>query len=669
MNIGKKLSITTVSLMLVMIILMGGLAYLKSADLLKDMTNITMSDVRDGNAKLIEAMIKEERYSSKLMASRDNLMGYLSGEYKDLDKVNEDLIQLSEEAGNLEHIFLVNTDGIIVADSDPKLIGVDIMERAYTKTVLSTQQETISETLVSKSSGAFISVFASPIMDGEKLLGFIGKAVYAESLIEYLKDVKVLNAPSSYAYLVDEKGTILYHPTAEKIGLPVENAEIIKIVERIKNGEMVEPGILNYDFQGAEKRASYVVLPDTKWTLVVTGDMEEIMKPVNTMAIFILGIGLVAILLAFVSSFITARRISAPIKSLTQLMRKTADLDLVYDQSFEKLGKNKDETGMIANAIFDTRLVLRQMVKKLMDVSELASNNAESLQRLSINVKENAYNTSATTEELSAGMEETAASSEEISATIEGINSNVKDVNDQAKNGAQLSKQIAARAMNLEKEAGQSADEAKTIYHQVRNDMETAIKESETINQINLLANTILQITAQTNLLALNAAIEAARAGDAGKGFAVVADEIRKLAEESSKTAGNIQEVVTTVFSAVNNMKENSSSILTFIDQKVLNDYEKLINVGNQYSQDATMVNNLMGTLEDISRELNESIANISIAMNEVAVTVNESARGVEDISDKTTDTVNKIEEVASMTEENSKGAKELEELINKFKI
>ena len=59
--------------------------------------------------------------------------------------------------------------------------------------------------------------------------------------------------------------------------------------------------------------------------------------------------------------------------------------------------------------------------------------------------------------------------------------------------------------------------------------------------KINVLTESILQITEQTNLLSLNATIEAARAGEAGKGFAVVADEIRKVAENSKDTANKIQ--------------------------------------------------------------------------------------------------------------------------------
>jgi methyl-accepting chemotaxis protein len=199
--------------------------------------------------------------------------------------------------------------------------------------------------------------------------------------------------------------------------------------------------------------------------------------------------------------------------------------------------------------------------------------------------------------------------------------------------------------------------------------MEKAIEQTATISQIGLLADTILAITNQTNLLALNAAIEAARAGDAGRGFAVVADEIRKLAEQSSNTASGIQDIVKNVYSSVGQMKENSESILSFIDQNVLADYEKLVKVGEQYNNDAVVVNELMLGFETAAEKLSISVSSIATAMNEVAETINEGAKGVQDIAEKTADIVEKTEIEVKMADENTQGAKELQTLVERFKI
>lgn len=351
------------------------------------------------------------------------------------------------------------------------------------------------------------------------------------------------------------------------------------------------------------------------------------------------------------------------------MINKTAELNLTHDSEYEYLTKNKDETGTIAKAMFSTRATLREMAGSLITISSKVLENAETLEKLSIDVRENAHDNSATTQQLSAGMEETAASTEEMTAAITEIDNNVSGITNNVKEGAAVSRQISERALALQDEATESTTNAKQIYESVRMDMEKAIEQSSAIAEINVLTDTILSIASQTNLLALNAAIEAARAGEAGKGFAVVAGEIRKLAEKSSKIAAGIQGVVTGVYSSVESMKENSEALLSFIDQNVLADYERLTEVSQQYNSDAATVNTLLKQFESAADHLSMAISSINIAVNEVAATVNEGAIGIQDIAVKTADIVEKTFLEVTMADENTQSAKELQGLVDKFKI
>ena len=431
---------------------------------------------------------------------------------------------------------------------------------------------------------------------------------------------------------------MLYHPDAKKIRNPVENTQIKGVVDKVKNGEKVEAEVVEYDYQGRVKLAAYSIIPDTNWTLVVTGDLGDIMAPINYMTIYIMVAGAVLVILALLIGLLIATRISSPIIKLTELINKTADLDLKYDSDYEYLAKSKDETGIIAKATFSTRKVLREMAAKLHDVSLVIYENADGLEKLSSHVQENAQNNSATTEQLSAGMEETAASAQEITATTEEINASVNVIAQRVKEGAEKSKEITQRANTLRSDAMESVRSAKEIYDEVKAKMEKAIEESNNISQISVLADTILSITSQTNLLSLNAAIEAARAGEAGRGFKVVAEEIRKLAEQSSSTASGIQGIVKGVYSAVGNMKENSEEILSYLSKNVLPDYQKLTRVSEQYNSNAEYIDELMTEFEGSAEQLDLAVSSISTAMNEVAATINESAKGVQDIAEKTSE-------------------------------
>ncbi len=675
MKLRVKLSILMITMIVVTTGIMGATSLIKSTRTIESLTSSAMAEINKENSSLIGAMIYKEERNIQLMASMKEAEEILL-KLKNGEQINEiqaafgvKATQMVKDAGNIEHIFLVNTRGIICGDSDENLLGADINDRAYTTNTLESGNPVISETLKSKSTGSYVVIFTYPVKVNGKILGFVAAAVHADSLIKYLAETRILDTESSYAYLVDEMGNVLYHPDNSKIGSPVENVQIKAVVERIKKGEDVAPEVVQYDYQGSLKQAAYRIIPETKWTVVVTGDMGEITAPINGMIYYIVLAGVIMMLLSASAGLFFARKIASPIVKLTELINKTAELDLVFDKQYEYLTKNKDETGIIAKATFVTRQVLREMATKLHDVAEVIMENANSMEQLSNNIQENAHDNSATTEQLSAGMEETAASSEEITATTEEIDANVSAIAERVKDGANKSEEITRRATTLRKDAVESAKNAREIYEEVKNKMENAIEESNTITQISLLAETILSITSQTNLLALNAAIEAARAGDAGKGFAVVADEIRKLAEQSSATAAGIQQIVKNVYSSVGHMKENSEAILTFVDKNVLADYEKLTLVSEQYNNDAKYINNLISEFQLSADQLDVAVSSITTAMNEVAATINESAKGVQDIAEKTNDIVEKTIRETKLADQNSHGAKELQSLVERFKI
>ncbi|OKP96949.1 methyl-accepting chemotaxis protein [Paenibacillus sp. P46E] len=678
MKIRMKLSVLMIVVTLISTLLMGIFTYSKSTKTILNLTDTAMGQVNTNKAQTIEAMIDKEKRNMELVAGESEIAelllksgnGSLASTGDPLQtEVNTKLQKMVKDAGNLEHMFVANMKGIGIADSDTKLIGTDFSERNYTKNVMKTAGPVISETLKSKSTGAYVLAFVHPVTSGGKMIGFVASAVNANSIIKYLSDAKVANAPSSYAYLVDETGNILFHPDATKIGTAIENAQIKAVVEKVKAGEKVADGNVQYTYKGAEKKAAFTVLPVTNWTLVLTGDLAEIMKPVDNMTNYIILLGIGSLLLTLLVGITVATRISSPIIKLTEMINRTAELDLKYDSQYEYLLKNKDETGTIAKAMFHTRAVLREMAGSLVTISSKVLDNAEMLEKLSNDVRENAHDNSATTEQLSAGMEETAASTQEMSAAIHEIESNVRSISGRVKEGAGVSGQITERALALQHDATESIDNAKRIYESVRVEMEKAIEQSGSIHEINVLAETILSITSQTNLLALNAAIEAARAGEAGRGFAVVAGEIRKLAEKSSETAAGIQGVVKNVYSSVEQMKDNSEAILKFIDHNVLGDYERLAEVSEQYNSDASAIDELMNQFGEAADHLSETVSSVAIAINEVAATVNEGAIGVQDIAEKTADIVEKTLHEATMADENTQSAKELQGLVEKFKI
>jgi len=315
------------------------------------------------------------------------------------------------------------------------------------------------------------------------------------------------------------------------------------------------------------------------------------------------------------------------------------------------------------------RKTLKDVVQDLIEASENISNNECRVEELSGILKVKAEESSIETESLSAGMEETAATAQEISASSGEMKTMVNSIALKSSEGANIAQSIVQKAMGITMGTTGSKEETDKIYSNIKKQLEVAIEGSRAVEEIHGLATSILHITSQTNLLALNAAIEAARAGDAGKGFAVVADEVRKLAEQSGATAANIQKVVKVVSDSVKNLSSSSIKMLDFMDEEVSLNYEIIMGTGKKYIDDAENFNKFMKEFDETAQHLNTSINGIVIAIDQVAGTVNEGAQGIFNISDKSQDIVNEMEEIKKTTSGNKISAEKLRDITSKFKI
>lgn len=681
MSLKKKIPILITTLLIVSAVITSIFSYYESSTLMYRTSKDEMQSVSKRAVETISALVQKELITVDELSGNKNIDAFLqkaltqdpkSDEYNAaLESANKMLDEHVASSGNLEHAFLVSSKGIIIADSDRKLIGSDISDRNYNKATLGgSGKQIISETLVSKSTGAPIIVFTCPIKENGNIVAYMATAVKGESFSTYLSKIKVSSSPSSYVFLVDEKGNIIYHPTKEKIAKPVETPQIKAVSDRIVKGEKVEGTAIEYNYNKSNKIAAYEEVPNTNWLVVFTATKSEISAPIKNMTQMIFIISAIIVLAAIAIGVIVSGRITKPIGMVTELVNMTANFDLTYQKKYDDALHNyKDEVGIMARSIINMRNSLREVLSSLIQVSENINSNAHNVEVSTEVLQSIADETSMETESLSAGMEESAATIEEISASSGEMEGAVNEVAIRATGGSEKANEIAGRAKELKQGAVLSKENSNSIYNSVKLEMEQAINGSKAVQQIETLAKAILDISDQTNLLALNAAIEAARAGEAGKGFAVVADEVRKLAEQSASTIGDIQSVVKTVNDSVKNLTNTSIKVLQYIDSDVKQDYDKFINTGDQYSDDAEEVNKFMMDFSAVSEELSASISGISKAINEMANTVNEGASGISNIANKTITVAEKTQEIKSSVDENMKSAEVLKGITNRFKV
>lgn len=488
------------------------------------------------------------------------------------------------------------------------------------------------------------------------------------NLTSLYKEAGLYGIESSYIALVDADGNYTYAPAYQNIGKQCDSEEILELVDNHSKKKKIDPGVIEVEIDGISSYVGYYAC-DNGWMLLCIADKAELYTTYTDVRKTTL-INSIIILIAFaIFGFLVSMTITKPIKSLTSIIHKTANLDFVPSTTLSKLCKGKDETGEMARELKNMQFSINEVISKINLAASKISDNADSLNELSNLVNEHSTDNSATTQQLAAGMQETASSTSKIDENISNILTTIDSISSKTKDGQKLAVAIMDKASKLKDKTLLASDNGKLMFENVRKETSVAIEKSKDVQKINSLTKTILDISDQTSLLSLNASIEAARAGEAGRGFAVVAEQIGHLANLSSQTVENIGDIVKDVNNAVNNMASCLETTLNYLEEKVIKDYDGFIDISDEYNSDAAVFEKSMVEIYSAIDELNQSTDLIANAISGISNTINEASAGVSDIAEKTSNIVELTIETNKMVDESVEYAKDLNNIVEVFKL
>ena len=473
-----------------------------------------------------------------------------------------------------------------------------------------------------------------------------------------LSGVKLEGMDSAYMYVVKNDGTMLYHPTKEKVGQSVENAVIKGVVQQLQDGKKPETAVVEYVFNGTTKYSAYTILNNEN-ILVLTADESEALAGITTVTGVAIGISAIVVLIAIIISFIMGRRLMRPLVKVSTIIEDVANGNIEAD--FSGVKESNDEIGLIIGKMKELTQSLGSIVGKIRNSSDTMSSNSYEL-------NDTSSQTLAANNEISKAVEDVAEGSTGMAASISKINENLLEMSNETKDINASVDEIKNQTVAVQDSSKIMNDKIKSMQdssHKMDEGISAISKRIETVNttvdKVSNIVSVIEEISSETNLLSLNASIEAARAGDAGKGFAVVAQEIRVLSDNTNTELENIKQIISSLVEECRYCVQASGTIVEDnAKQKeeikaVLDEFGSLDEQIQKTAKKADEIEELVTAMIELNDDITKSSNSLTDVSAANAAATEEMNANIEELNAM----MNGVSEMAGQMNDESDGLKE----------
>lgn len=641
-------------LLFVGMLVVSSVSYFTASDLLENSIEIEATKEALYLTEKMDVFIQEKKSIIESVAvSASAFFGNKDEQLKHIQSVREHFPEFETIAVSYDVIG----NNVLTSDGET----IDLSSRAYVND-LKEGKIVLVDPNVSIATGNLISVVAAPIYLDGKVSGFVVGGIPLEEVIAIVKEAKF--GETGYASLFGTTGMVIYHPNEEKVVNETIHdfnvPELSEIYEHYKNGEH---GTKYYELGGDHKMAAYAGTRD-HWGIIYGAPSNELFAPINKLKLILLTLNISFVLVGLVTMYFLAKRITKPIEELNEAFTVLESGNLTH----EITPVGKDEIAQLGTSYNETLHHLKELIQEVNICSTHVKNSADSLFENMASVNDSAHQVSATINQLNQGVETQLTGVEESTIAMNEVVTVIQQVSTSAAQVADYSEISVKNAQQGNEAIHKIISQMNTIHDVVQQSAEMIKGLDERSKEISTIVNVITAISDQTNLLALNAAIESARAGEHGKGFAVVAGEVKKLAEQSNQSAGQIVNLINEILKeterAVTTMTQGVSEV-----QQGMMDVQQANQAFEEILTTTQKVSNEIQEVSAASEQMSASSEEIMASIEELNGISKNSVIHSSEVLSVTSKQVEILEQIESATKELNETAITLEAAINRFEM
>ena len=678
----KKMKLRSIITLAVAIITFAGITFLyitannNMSAAMKESELENMKTSLEGQGKIIEEYVIQNENLLSAYAQTPTLAKYLdSKKSKPLKNEAQNLTDsYFEFLDQWEGIYICDWNSTVKVHQNPDLIDVTMREGESLKQLqdeLLTNEVYNAGIIVSPASGKLITSMYKIIynLDTGKPIGYAGGGVYADALHEKLSELT--NNETTDSYMINLKtGLHIFDKDISLAGKAIENPMLLQVIEMIeKNPEQKYDSFTFKDEENNSCIGMYTYLSNRGWAIIITAKESVVFEVVKENKIILGLICIVAYVLILFMTWIIVRINTKPLNKIEKSIKKLQNLDLSQSKEITSYIGHTNEIGVIATAVESLRKSFTQIVDVLKQSSDSLLESSDTMNEESSGLMNNVIENAATTQELAASIISTNESIKIMEDRMNHIVGMMNDVEQRIQQGYNKSAELSKSSIEMKNIVKDSLEASRRNIEKNQKNVETAMSDLEALSQINNMANEILDITRQTNLLSLNASIEAARAGEAGRGFAVVASEISKLADSSSDTATNIQEICNETNASIGAVQKCFNEIIGFLENDVANRFEEITKSSEEYNIAVESIKDIMNAIQNDMQQFSTEMKDINDQVNSIRLASKDNEVAVEDIVSKNENTNTTASVLNEILKTNQNNTSKLQNLVQEFKI